>query len=105
MKDPRLKLVSLTEVQVSPDLRRARAYYSILDESRAEEVQRGLKSALPYLQRELGARLTTKFTPRLAFIRDHSLANGAAMDALIDRVRAQDDQAARARGDEQGEGN
>lgn len=105
VKDPRLRLVSLTEVQVSPDLRRARAYYSILDETRSEEVTRGLASALPYLQRELGSRLSTKFTPRLVFLRDHSLARGAAMDALIDQVRAQDKQAARDRGEDHGEEN
>jgi len=105
VKDPRLRLVSLTEVQVSPDLRQARAYYSILDETRSGEVTQGLASALPYLQRELGARLSIKFTPHLVFLRDHSLARGAAMDALIDQVRAQDKQAARDRGEDPGEEN
>ena len=94
VKDPRLALVSLTEVQVSPDLRRAKVYYSILDEARGDEVEKGLKSAMPYLQRELGTRLQMKNTPRLTAFRDHSLAHGAEMDALIDKVRSQDDAAA-----------
>lgn len=103
VSDPRLTLVSLTDVQVSPDLRSARVFYSVPDEGRAEDASRGLASALPFLQRELGRRLTMKFTPRLKPVRDFSLAHGAEMDALIDKVRGQDRAAAALRGDEEEE--
>jgi ribosome-binding factor A len=101
VKDPRVSLVTLTEVDVSPDMRRAVVYYSVLDASRREEAHNGLSSALPFLQGQIGSRLRMKVIPRLEIAFDDSLAHGAAMDQLIDRVRAEDQAAAQRRGEQE----
>ncbi len=101
VKDPRLKEVTITEVRVSPDLRQAKVFYSLLDTTRVDETQRGFEKASPFLRRELAARLQMKVTPRLVPVYDDSLARGADLEALIRRVRAADRAAAAARGEDE----
>ncbi len=91
VKDPRLRGVSITSVEVSADLGRARVYYSVMDISRRQEVHEGLVAASPFLRRELGARLRLKMIPRLVPCYDPSIAEGARMDELIRRVREDDE--------------
>lgn len=88
MKDPRLSgLVTITEVDVSPDLRRAKVFVSVMgtDEQKASTFE-ALDAAARYLQRELGQRLTIRRTPELAFIKDDSLERGARILALLDET-------------------
>ncbi len=59
LKDPRVAdtMISITRVETTPDLRWAKVYVSFLDENRAKEAIKGLKSAGGYLRRELGSAL------------------------------------------------
>jgi ribosome-binding factor A len=91
MKDPRLNvLLSITEVQVAPDLKSARVYVSIMgDEAEQESAFQAVKAAAPYLRRELRPRLSSmRYVPELAFIPDHSIEHGTRLSALIDEVTA-----------------
>lgn len=90
VKDPRLAGVTLTGVDVSPDLSQAKVFFSLLEEDRRPEVLKGFTAAAPFLRKELAERLSLKITPRLVPVYDRSLAQGAQMEALIRRVRSED---------------
>lgn len=84
LKDPRVQtIVSITHVDTTPDLRYSKIYISVLEESRQQEVLKGLKSAGGWLRRELGARLQLRYTPELVFELDDSIAYGAHMYDLL----------------------
>lgn len=89
VKDPRIEhgLVSVTEVEVSPDLRYATVYVSHLGtEEERVEVLAGLEHAAPYLHNELMRRLSLKHVPRLRFRFDPSIERGARLAMLIRQV-------------------
>lgn len=92
VKDPRIGrgMVTITEVQVSPDLRRAVVYVSHLgtDEER-EEALVGLQHSAPFLHRELVHRLSLRNVPELVFRFDPSIERGARLAELIQRVSAE----------------
>lgn len=100
VKDPRLAGMTLTGVDVSPDLAQAKIYFSLLDASRRRQVEDGFKAAAPFLRRELATRLAIKTTPRLVLAYDASLVQGAEMERLIRQVRQADQEQALARGEE-----
>ena len=90
VKDPRVQqgMVTVTAVETTPDLRYAKVYLSILGEVNEKELKRGLRSAGPWLRRELGGSLTLRYTPELIFERDRSIEHGAHLSKLIDDVMA-----------------
>ena len=85
-------MVTITGVDMSPDLREARVFVSIFpdDAEAVERVLEGLRSAARELQRELAARLSLRFVPRLAFGYDGSIRRGAEMEQLLREVHAAD---------------
>ena len=84
VKDPRVHgLVSITAVDTTPDLRYAKVFVSVLDNSDAKEVVRGLKSAAGYLRRELGRALQLRYTPELQFTADDSIVKGAHLLEML----------------------
>lgn len=85
LDDPRIGgIVTVTHVDVSPDLRHALAYVSVLgsDEVR-ESTLKALDHARPYLRRELSRRLTLRYTPDVAFLSDTSMAEAQVMTDLM----------------------
>lgn len=80
-RDPRLAEVTITEVEVSPDLRQAQVYVSALDN--AEEILRALVSASGYLRRQLAERLSLRFVPEVSFRWDRSLERGQRILELL----------------------
>ena len=85
VKDPRVAMVTLTDVEVTPDFAHAKVFYSALAE--AEElaaIASGLAHASGFLRRELGRRLKIHHLPELHFVHDASIANGARLSQLID---------------------
>lgn len=87
LDDPRIQSVQITDVDVTPDLRYATAYYVMLDEREpSEEVQGGLDAALGFIKREIGKRLDLKYVPELEFEYDESVERGRRMEALIDEL-------------------
>jgi ribosome-binding factor A len=96
LKDPRVGMITLTEVQVTPDYAHAKVYFTLLKDS-PEEVRQtleGLSKAAGFLRNVLGKRLHIHTLPQLHFVHDMSTARGVAMSALIDQAnatRAKDD--------------
>lgn len=87
LKDPRVHgLVSITNVEVTPDLRYAKIYVSVLDKGDVSEVLKGLKSAAGFLRRELGSALQLRYTPQLIFAGDDSIAEGAHILELLNDI-------------------
>ncbi|MCZ2108255.1 MAG: 30S ribosome-binding factor RbfA [Dehalococcoidia bacterium] len=91
VKDPRVAhgLVTITEVQVSPDLRHATVFVSHLgsEDERAEVIE-GLRHSAHYLHRELMHRLDMRSVPELDFRFDPSIERGARLAELIHQVSA-----------------
>jgi ribosome-binding factor A len=87
VRDPRVQLVSITEVEVSPDLKYARIYFSRLgsDEER-QETLKALQGATPYLRRLLAGRLTIRSAPEIEFRLDSSLAHGERVMRLLNEL-------------------
>lgn len=84
VKDPRLGMISITDVDVSRDLSWAKVYFSMLgsEEDRARTLE-GLDRAKGFIRTELGKRLRLRHIPELIFLFDPSLEQGAKMDALL----------------------
>ena len=94
LKDPRVQatMISITHVETTPDLRYAKVYASFLDENKAEDALKGLKSASGYLRRELGAALKLRYTPELVWALDDSITYGAKMLKLINSLEVGNDE-------------
>lgn len=89
IRDPRLGMVTLTEVRVSSDLSYATVYYSVLN-AKPEEAQAVLESAAEILRGPLGRALALRHAPELRFVVDELIENGARLSALINQA-VQDD--------------
>lgn len=85
IKDPRLKLVSLTSVDLSRDLSFARVYFSLLDpDGDPEPVQDGLEKASGFLRGRLGREIKIRHVPELRFAHDNSAAEAQRISSLIE---------------------
>ncbi|RMH04159.1 MAG: 30S ribosome-binding factor RbfA [Nitrospirae bacterium] len=88
-KDPRLALVTVTDVEMSEDLRSARVYISTLQEgTRLQEVLQGLRHAVGFIRAELGRRVTLRHTPELIFQPDVRGRQAEHLWRLLDRLAA-----------------
>lgn len=90
VKDPRVGLISLTEVEISPDFSHCKVYFSSMrGEEGLDEILAGLRRASGFLRRELGKRIRIHTLPELHFHYDKSVLEGSRLSALIDEtVRA-----------------
>lgn len=85
--DPRLGFVTVTGVDVTPDLRNARVFVSILgDEEEARLTLEGLQHAAGFFRRELASALSLRYTPALTFRRDTSFEVGRRIDELLEQI-------------------
>ena len=98
MSDPRLEFVTITGVEVSPDLRHARVFYSALDDLTTDVTQepgrptaKALESARRHLQAALGRQVRVKYVPRLAFERDRGVETGRRIDEILRDQHDEDD--------------
>jgi ribosome-binding factor A len=87
LKDPRLGFVTVTAVRVTPDLRHARVFVSVLgsDDEKAATMA-GLKSATPVLRTELGHQVRMKFTPELVFELDTMADEAQRLQEILHRI-------------------
>jgi ribosome-binding factor A len=89
LKDPRIGLVTVTAVEVSPDLREGVVFVSVLgSERRRRDTLEGLTSAHGYLQSRVARELALKRTPHLTFEYDPTVERGVRMTKLIDDLVA-----------------
>ncbi|MBN1953932.1 MAG: 30S ribosome-binding factor RbfA [Anaerolineae bacterium] len=87
VNDPRIHMVTITGVKVTPDVTRAHVYFSTFGgpEEQAEALE-GLRSAAGFLRRELGKRIRLRNTPELVFYLDDSLERGERISRLLDEL-------------------
>lgn len=86
-RDPRLSPVTVTGVDVTPDLQNARVYVSVLgDSDDVQQAMAGLEGATGFLRRQLGDSLSLRVTPRLTFRLDNSFEQGSRIDQLLDTL-------------------
>jgi ribosome-binding factor A len=85
IRDPKVGFVTVTGVRLSPDLRSARVYVSVLEEDREPEAVEALQHAAGFLRRELASRLQLRNVPSLTFHADPSLRHGARIEELLSR--------------------
>ena len=92
VRDPRLSAVTITEVDVTADLRIAHIYVSVLDddEDTRQEVLHSLHGAAGFLRRELAQCLKVRHTPELVFRMDESTQYGQHIDELLAQIRREE---------------
>jgi ribosome-binding factor A len=88
VKDPRVGMVTITGVKISPDLKHASVYVTSLGDAAGQgRMLAGLASARPYLQSQVGRRLGLRFTPELRFEIDPSIEAAARLERLLQEAR------------------
>ena len=92
VKDPRVSgaFVSVTAVDVTPDLKFAKIYYSSLMGDK-KELAKGLKAATGYIRSQIAQRLNLRITPELTFVLDDSVAHGAHISKLLNSITFTED--------------
>lgn len=89
VRDPGIGFVTVTRVQVSPDLQLARVYYTVLgDEKTRQASGRAVERATPFLRRQIGSRLRLKRVPDLKFVYDEAIAGQDRIEQLLNELRA-----------------
>ena len=88
VKDPRVQdvMISITRVETTPDLRYTKVYVSFLQENKAADAMKGLKSAAGFLRRQLGTNLQLRYSPEIVWALDDSITYGARMLELINSL-------------------
>lgn len=90
LKDPRIHpLTSVMSVEVTPDLKFAKIFISVLgDEEAKEKTMEGLKKSASYARHQLARRMNLRNTPELTFVLDNSIEYGVMMSKKIDELNA-----------------
>jgi len=89
--DPGIGFVTLTRVQVSPDLQQARVRYTVLGDEKARAgTARALERATPFLRRQIGARLRLRRVPELTFFFDDSIEGQDRIERILNEIRTAD---------------
>lgn len=87
LKDPRIDGVTVTFVEVSPDMRLAKVHVSIMGDEQAQQLcLHGLQSSAGYLQQKVAQRIDTRYTPKIRFEIDMGIKKSIAIAKLLDDV-------------------
>jgi ribosome-binding factor A len=87
LEDPRLTMVTVTDVRLSADKRAARVYVTIVgDEAEHKAALAALKHAAPYVRKQLGLSLNLPRTPEIHFVRDRVEEEGERVDQLLHEI-------------------
>ena len=98
LSDARLGFVTVTGVEVTPDLRQATVYYSALAPARsdaeaaaeaAKETAAALRAATPHLQAEINRQVRMKYTPHLVFREDPAIKTGERVDEILRQLHSE----------------
>ena len=88
LKDPRIGFVTVTQVEVTRDLREAKVYVSLMgNEQQAKDCWNGLQSSLGYIRKEIGQRIRLRFTPELKLVVDKSLDYSEHIQKLLQSIQ------------------
>jgi len=91
VKDPRVGMITLTDVEVTSDYSHAKVFFTLLgDQARLKEALAGLNSAAGYLRSQVAHRMKLRIMPALHFVHDASIEQGVRLDKLIADAVAED---------------
>ena len=90
VRDPHVGMVTLTSVDVSPDLSHAKVFFTLLNTEKKDDTARALRRAAGFLRSQLASRLTIRVAPSLTFEFDASIDRGVRISKLIDDAVADD---------------
>ena len=95
MQDPRLGFTTITRVEVTPDLRFARIFFSVYgSEAQWEETLKGLKHASGFIRHVLGESLDLRFVPEIDFKPDHSAEYSIAIEQQLEAIKLESQESA-----------
>jgi ribosome-binding factor A len=98
LRDPRVEGVTVTFVEVSPDMRTAKVHVSVMGDERQQELcLHGLRSSAGFLQQKVAQRIDTRYTPRLQFHLDRGVKNSIAISRILKDVLGEDGSSGAAR--------
>lgn len=86
LKDPRVKFVTINDVEITPDYAHAKVFFTVLETDKRPEIEAGLLRGASFLRRELGKRVRIHTLPQLHFVYDASVEQGARMSKLIEEA-------------------
>ncbi|MFZ3063222.1 MAG: 30S ribosome-binding factor RbfA [Actinomycetota bacterium] len=87
LKDPRIGFVTVTHIEVSPDLNHATVFISILgDEAKKDETLKAMERAKRHIRSELGKRVRLKFLPELEFVHDTTIEESFKVSEIIKKI-------------------
>jgi len=93
--DPRVEFVTITDVRLSKDWHQAELFYRVIgDDAAWKDAQEGLAAATGQIRTEVSKQLKMRFAPTIAFLPDTLPEQGKAIDDLVAKVRATDEQLA-----------
>jgi ribosome-binding factor A len=93
LRDPRVEGVTVTRVEVSPDMRQAKVYVSIMgSEAQQNLCLHGLKSSAGYLQSKISDRIDTRYTPKLQFLQDEGVKKSLAITKMLSELLPESNQ-------------
>lgn len=94
VKDPRVANITVTGVDVTPDLKNARVFFCIMgggsDDKSRQEASSGLEKATGFIRREIGKRLRLRFVPQIDFKYDSSFEYGDRIEKILKDLREND---------------
>ena len=87
LRDPRVEGVTVTYVEVSPDMRQAKVHVSIMGSEKEQQLSlSGLQNAAGFLQKKIAERIETRYTPRLQFMLDKGVKNSLEINRILREV-------------------
>lgn len=87
VRDPRVGMITITSVDVSPDMSHAKVFFTVLQKEHLEETRQGLRKAAGFLRTKLAKRINMYTTPELRFEYDESVERGDRLSRLIDSTK------------------
>jgi ribosome-binding factor A len=92
LKDPRVKMVTVTRAEVSADLQHCKVFVSVMGSDKDTKLTlHGLTSAAGFIQSKLAKRLTTRYVPHVSFILDEGIKKAAEVNRLLREARGETD--------------
>ena len=93
IKDPRVRDVTVTRVEVAPDMRSAKVYVSVMgDDAKTKLSLRGLESSAGFLQTKVAKRIDTRYTPRISFVIDEGVKKSLEIMRILQEVLPKKDE-------------
>jgi len=87
LRDPRVGMITITSVDVSPDMSHAKVFFTLFEKDKLEDTLHGLKRSAGFLRSQLAKRITMYSTPELRFAYDESVERGDRLARLIDSTK------------------